>query len=275
MTYATLMVHLQPGRSNGAVLAMTRRLGRRFNAAVIGIAATQPMQMNLAGGSTAIDIYVPDCDAVAVEVHKAEVEFRHAMSTAVPNVQWRSASLVSSLPDYLACEARCADLFLTAVDASSYFDNIRRVSTGDLIMRIGRPVLLVPTSAEHIDLQRVMVGWKDSRETRRAVVDALPFLRTASHVSLVEIRSEDERAASEGRLADVAAWLQRHGIAAECISLPPSTNDAGALYTFAQDRGIDLTVAGAYGHSRLREWVLGGVTRDLLVGGNRCALVSH
>ena len=275
MTYATLMVHLQPGRSNAAVLAMTRRLAKRFNAAVIGIAATQPMQMDVGDGSTAVDIYALNRDEIAGEVHKAEVEFRHAMGPVVPDLQWRSASLLSSLSNYLACEARSADLFVTAVDASNYFDNMRRVSTGDLIMRIGRPVLLVPTSAEHLDLQRVMVGWKDSRETRRAIVDALPFLRTASHVSLVEVRSENESAASEGRLAEVAAWLKRHGIAAECISSPACADDAGALYTFAQDRGIDLTVAGAYGHSRMREWVLGGVTRDLLIGGKRCALVSH
>jgi nucleotide-binding universal stress UspA family protein len=269
------MVHLQPGRSNTAVLAMTRRLAERFRASVIGIAVSQPMQMDLGDGSTAVDIYALDRDEIAGEVHKAEVEFRSALHAAVPNLQWRSASLLSSLSGHLAREARCADLFLTAVDASSYFDNMRRVDTGDLIMQIGRPVLLVPTSIEKIELQRVLVGWKDSREARRAVVDALPLLRTGSHVSLVEIRSEQDPSSSECRLADVAAWLHRHGIAAECLSSPPADDDAGALYTIAQDRGIDLTVAGAYGHSRLREWVLGGVTRDLLVGGNRCALVSH
>ena len=277
MTYATLMVHLRPGQSNTAVLASARQLADRFGAAVIGIAATQPMQMDMGDGTTAVGVYALNRDEIEGEVRALEVEFRKALGAAVPDLRWRSASLLSSLPAYLAREARSADLLLTAIDASSYFDNMRRVDTGDLIMQAGRPVLLVPAATEPRRLERVMVAWKDTRETRRAVVDALPLLRTATQVSLVEIRDgKDGRPECEARLADVVAWLKRHGVAVvECVSSPSSGDDATALFALGQDRGIDLTVAGAYGHSRMREWVLGGVTRDLLVSTDRCSLVSH
>ena len=277
MTYATLMVHLCPGQTNTAVLASARHLADRFSAAVIGIAATQPMQMDMGDGTTAVGVYALNRDEIDGEVRALEVEFRKALGAAVPDLRWRSASLLSSLPAFLAREARSADLLLTAIDASSYFDNMRRVDTGDLILQAGRPVLLVPAATQPCRLERVMVAWKDTRETRRAVVDALPLLRTATHVSLVEIRDgKDGRAESEARLADVVAWLKHHGVAVvECVSSPSSDDDATALFALGQDRGIDLTVAGAYGHSRMREWVLGGVTRDLLVRADRCSLVSH
>lgn len=275
MTYATLMVHLQPGRSNAAVLALTRQLADRFNAAVIGIAAMQPMQLNAGDGLMAGDVYELERNEIEREIGKAEMEFRRVMGPTVVDVGWRSESLMTSLADYMAREARSADLFVTAVDASDLYDNMRRVDTSDLILQAGRPVLLVPVSDEKPKVERILIGWKDTRETRRAVVDALPLLRGAKHVALVEVRTEEERSASDHRLADVAAWLQRHGVMAQCLSSPSTGDDATALFAIGQDQAIDLTVAGAYGHSRLREWVLGGVTRDLLTTGNRCALVSH
>ncbi|MFM9925223.1 universal stress protein [Variovorax sp. H27-G14] len=275
MTYATLMVHLQPGRSNVAVLAWARRLAGSFNAAVVGIAATQPMPMAVGDGLMAADLYELSRDEMTGEVGQAEAEFRSALAPTVTDLSWRSASLMTSLPDYMAREMRSADLLLTGVDASDYFDNMRRVDTTDLIMRAGRPVLLVPALAETPRMDRMMIGWKDTRETRRAVVDALPLLRMAAHVTLAEVRGEATRAEGDSRLADVAVWLARHGVDAECVSSPPGGDDATVLFALGQDRGIDITVAGAYGHSRLREWALGGVTRDLLVSGQRCSLVSH
>ena len=149
------------------------------------------------------------------------------------------------------------------------------MNTGDLVLRSGRPILLVPAAMEGLRLERVMIGWKETRETRRAVVDALPLLQDASHVSLVEVCPSDELGASRVRLAQVAGWLKRHHVVAECLSSPSAADDATSLYAIGVDRGIDLTVAGAYGHSRALEWALGGVTRDLLMSANRCSLVSH
>ena len=80
---------------------------------------------------------------------------------------------------------------------------------------------------------------------------------------------------ARGRLQDVVAWLKGHGIAAKAVAAPTAGNDATHLDAIAREHGAGLLVAGAYGHNRLREWVLGGVTRDLLLRPGRCSLVSH
>ena len=124
-------------------------------------------------------------------------------------------------------------------------------------------------------LEQVVVAWKDTREARRAAFDALPLLKKAAHVTVVEIAAEAELAMARVRVEDVVGWLKRHGVVAEALTLPSLYEDAGRLNAIAEQRGADVIVAGAYGHSRLREFVLGGVTRDLLLRADRCSLVSH
>jgi nucleotide-binding universal stress UspA family protein len=121
----------------------------------------------------------------------------------------------------------------------------------------------------------VLIGWKDTREARRATLDALPILRKAARVTVVEIADEKGSLAGRTHLEDVACWLKSHGISAEQFVSPSSGDDAMRLNSIAQGHGVDLIVAGAYGHSRLREFVLGGVTHDLLLCANRCSFVSH
>jgi nucleotide-binding universal stress UspA family protein len=180
------------------------------------------------------------------------------------------------LAEYLACQARSTDLFIIGVDRNdSMFDTSRHVNIGDLVMQAGRPVLIVPRTAGTFDLARVVIGWKDTSESRRAVVDALPILKKAMHVSVVEIAAEADLAAARVHLDDVVLWLKRHGVIAESVAAPSTGDDASRLNDIARERRADLIVAGAYGHSRLREWALGGVTRDLLLRADRCSLVSH
>ena len=177
--------------------------------------------------------------------------------------------------DFLAREARAADLMLTGVARGDAFDSSRAVNTGELVLRVGRPVLVVPLAARELRLERVLVAWKDTRESRRAIVDALPLLQQARRVTLGTVAEEGDLAITRARLADVGRWLARHGVVAEQVAAPAIGDDADALWVLAQDLGADLIVAGAYGHSRLREWVLGGVTKNLLLSKDRYSLVSH
>ena len=140
---------------------------------------------------------------------------------------------------------------------------------------MGRPVLVVPNAIGHLKLERIVVGWKDSRETRRAIADALPLLKQAAAVSVAEIAVEDAMPEARAHVADVVAWLQGHGIVAQAVASLSTGDDATGLYTIAQDLGADIVAAGAYGHSQLREWVLGGVTRDFLLRSDCCSLLSH
>lgn len=267
MTYATLMVHLELGRANTGLLKIAADLAERFHAAVIGIVARQPLQIIYTDGYLPAELVQQDRAELEAQVAAAEKEFRDALSPRISRLEWRSMLGHGSLPRYLAREARCADLIITCVDQIA--------EIGDLVMQAGRPVLLVPMTADKLDLNHVVVGWKDTGETRRAVSDALPFLLAAAKVTVVEIAVQDDLPAARTHLSDVVAWLARHRVVAEALALTAGGDDATRLDTVTGNLRADLIVAGAYGHSRVREWVLGGVTRDLLLCADRCSLVSH
>jgi nucleotide-binding universal stress UspA family protein len=276
VTYRTLLAHLEPGRSNANLLGVTGDLAQRFDADVIGIAMCQPMQIIYSEGYVPADLIVQDREQRDQELATAEAEFHDVLQARVGRLEWRSAVLPEPLADYLAREARAADLIITGADHNaSVFDHSRDVNVGDVVMHVGRPILVVPAEATAISFDSVLVGWKDSRETRRAIADALPFLQKAAQVVVVEIASEPELVAAQARLDDVVRWLGRHGVAAEAVARRSTGEDAQQLHAVAVERHAGVIVAGAYGHSRVREWVFGGVTRDLLLRAGRCALVSH
>ena len=274
MTYATLMVHMEIGRKNETLLRAASTLAETFGAKVIGIAAYQPMEMYYADGYCG-DIVEQNQQEMATELVAAEAEFRTGMRGSKAAVSWRSTVVYGGMADYLAREARAADLLLTCVESTDLLDSTRTVNTGSLVMQVGRPVLIVPTDASAPSLDHVLVGWKDTRETRRAVVDALPLLRQAGHVTVATVAAHDAVSGARAGLADVAAWLQGHRVSAESVVVPSAGSDAAALRAVADARRADVIVAGAYGHSRAREWAFGGVTKDLLLSKGRYALVSH
>ena len=275
MNYSTLMVHLQLGRSNTGVLQIAADLAERLKAGVIGIAAGQPMLMFYGDGFVSGDVFDQDRKVLDAEMKQAEAEFRAALEHCGGPVEWRSSVVFALLSDYLAREARSADLVITGAASGDLFDSSRSVNTGDLVMQSGRPVLVVPADVSALKLDRVVVGWNDTRECRRAVYDALPVLRLAAQVVVVEINVADEIAPARARVDDVVVWLGKHGVTAEGRASLSSGDDASALVAIAQELGAGVIVAGAYGHSRLREWALGGVTRNLLRGTGVCSLLSH
>ena len=275
MNYSTLMVHLQLGASNTGVLQIAADLAGRLKAGVIGIAACQPMLMFYGDGFVSGDVYDQDRKVLDAEMKHAEAEFRASLEHCGGPVEWRSTVVFASPSDYIAREARSADLVITGTASGDIFDSSRSVNTGDLVMQSGRPVLVVPPAVGGLTLDRVVVGWNDTRECRRAVYDALPLLRLATQVVIVEINVADQIEAARARVDDVVAWLGKHGVAAEGRASLSSGDDASALAAVAQELGAGVVVAGAYGHSRLREWALGGVTRNLLRGTGVCSLLSH
>jgi nucleotide-binding universal stress UspA family protein len=149
------------------------------------------------------------------------------------------------------------------------------MNAGDLIMQAGRPVFAVPNFRDGVKLERAIIAWKDTSETRRAALDALPLLKALASVTVVEIALEDELPAARSHVGDVIGWLKRHGIVADSIASASMGDDSAQLNNIAKTQDADMIVAGAYGHSRVREWALGGVTRDLLHRADRCLLVSH
>ena len=278
MTYATLMVHLELGSSNAGLLRIAADLADRCHASVIGIGVCQPMRdvySNMGDCYISGEVLEFDREEIDREDKVAEAEFRGAMRDRARDVEWRAAVTFNALSGYLAMQARCADLIITGVSSSALENVTRHSDTTNLILQAGRPVLIAPQGGDRLRLERIVIGWKDTREARRAAFDALPLLKWATHVAVVEIAAEPELASARARLADVVGWLDRHGVAASPVAARSNGADAAELNEIVQRQGADLIVAGAYGHNRLREWVLGGVTRDLLLRADRCVLVSH
>jgi nucleotide-binding universal stress UspA family protein len=273
MSYSTIMVQLDLEQSNEARLQAAGELASRFDARLIGIAAGDLQPLYFAEGAAAEELLAKDRAALKGKMEALEQDFRRRFKGLAKPLEWRST--FERPVDFVAREARAADLVLAGAHRGS-IDLLRDVDVGELVLRAGRPVLAVPPEAGYLSGKRVIVAWKDTREARRAVCDALPLLHKAEHVVVVEIVEKSaNRAAAKARVEDVAAWLVRRGIAALSVATKELIGVTSQLDIIAQDEGADVIVAGAYGHTRFTEWVFGGVTRELLTRGKHCALLSH
>ena len=187
---------------------------------------------------------------------------------------------IEELPQFLRAavvrEARCADLFV----ASCPRDGDDRQWTSmieSVLFEGGHGVYLIPPGAPARDaIRKIVVGWVDGREAARAIVEAMPFLRAATEVHVVSVKEFASETAALASLSDIARHLARHGVATS-ISVEPAfeRSIAGALVDLAHRVSADLIVTGAYGHSRLREWLMGGATRELLEKSDIPLLMAH
>ena len=276
MDYRTLLVHLDLNSDNTGLLNVTAELAERFGARVVGIAAAQPIQPLVDEGFVMPDITTYDHAEIKRELSACRQQFEAALKGRARETAWRSAITFGSLAEYIADEARCADLIITPPDLGvALLDNSRRVDIGDLAFRAGRPVLIVPRGIKSLPLQQVFLAWKDGREARRAAADGLPLLKAAGHTTVLEVTSENQAPAAEPHVRDVAAWLGQHDVRATPMAVGTKRLEAGYLHAELLDRKCDLLVAGAYGHNRLGEWIFGGVTQDVLLDPNFCVLLSH
>jgi nucleotide-binding universal stress UspA family protein len=275
VTYRSLMVHLDLEHSNEAALRITAELAGLFKSQVIGVAAGFPNAPVHADGMIAASVLEADHEQMKQAIDRCENRFRATMNPLGHPLQWRSD--VANTADFLATQARAADLLIVGrQESDSVLVPGQSLDIGDAVMRAGRPILLVPPGKTRLAPDRILVAWKDTTEARRAVSAALPLLKRAKHVQIVEIvteGNEEQRAAR--RVTDVAAWLQRHGVTADATAELSAGNAGSHLDLLAAQRSADIVVAGAYGHSRLREWAFGGVTRHLIHRAGTCAFLMH
>ncbi|QAU48333.1 universal stress protein [Bradyrhizobium guangzhouense] len=276
MTYATVMVSLALGQPNDARLQVAGELAERFEAAIVGVAAARfAPPLYFTDGAAAQRLIDQEEASIKRRLADLEVQFRAATKARGGRVEWRSA--MDFPARFVSAQARCADIVVSGGQSPAFSDSFALASPKDLVMQAGRPLLVVPDRIDWLDLRSVLVAWKDTPEARRAVADALPMLRKAKDITIVEISEADEdRAVVAERVSDVAAWLARHGVTATA-RVVEAGNEAAAvqLERIAGDVGAGLIVAGAYGHSRFSELILGGVTEYLVTQSARCVLLSH
>ncbi|MDA9490608.1 universal stress protein [Bradyrhizobium sp. CCBAU 11361] len=277
MTYATVMVSLALDQSNEVRLQVAGELAERFEAAIVGVAAAQfTPPLYFTDGAEAQRLIDEGEASVRRRLAALEAQFRAATRNRGGHAEWRSA--MDFPARFVLAQARCADIVVSGGQSPAFSDAFALASPKDLVMQAGRPLLVVPDGANWLDLRSVLVAWKDTPEARRAVADALPMLRKARDVTIAAIpERDDERSVVMAGATDVAAWLARHGVTATVRISEAVRNEPAAaqLEKVAGDVGAGLIVAGAYGHSRFRELILGGVTQSLVTQSTRCVLLSH
>jgi nucleotide-binding universal stress UspA family protein len=204
-----------------------------------------------------------------------EAAFRECLRRNGIEGEWR---LVEGNPAVtVALHGRYADLTVVG-QPNAYEPQDGDAITVTTVMTSGRPVLAIPFAGDFPTIgERVLVAWNASREAARAVNDALPLLTGAKQVTVLAINPQ-RGIGGHGDVpaADIALHLARHGLRAEAAhTVAKDISDGEALLSYAADIGADLIVAGAYGHSRARELVFGGVTRTLIAEMTAPVLLSH
>ena len=273
MSYRSILSHVRAGADNTGVLSVSAALAKMFDASVIGIAGarlTPPFtEMPVA------DMMQMEREAAEKAIAQAQSEFHDAFRDSDVETGWRTSCDYASVLDFLIHQARAADLVVTSREAGSVLERSDDTQAGPLAMQAGRPVLVVPKDQKDISLHKVLLAWKDSREARRAASDALPLLKKAGEVVVVEVCDPADAKAANDRVTDVATWLKRHAVSARAHVETRQDSDLDGLYRVLKRENCDFVVAGAYGHTRLQEWIFGGVTKDLLLPAGCCVLLSH
>ena len=269
----SFLVHAEPGAASTHRVEVASRLARDHGARLIGLgaAAFEPiLTVDPFFGYAAAEWVTLVQEQIATSLKNAETAFRRDAAGA--DVEWRSVE--DNPARALANAARAADVIVMSPKGKG--GRSRTADPADVVMTSGRPVLMVPDSATHLHGKVVVVAWKDTREARRAVADAMPFLVATEEVIVQAICDEAEVAEATQQVEDVVAALKRHGVKARSsVSTAPSGAVTMELERVAAANQADLIVAGAYGHNRTSEWAFGGVTDDLLHRPECFVLLSH
>jgi len=272
-TYATLLVHVEPGLASSHRVEVAGRLARDLDARLIGLGAEalEPIPVtDPLGGFGAGELVGLLQEQIGKDLAAAEDAFRRDAGGA--DIEWRTAQDYPS--NALIGQARTADLIV--VGPRSGGGDARTADPADVVMSAGRPVLMVPDGRHHLRAQAVVIAWKDTRECRRAVADALPFLQRAEDVIVHTVSKPDAADRSVFEIDDVVTNLKRHGVEARALVTATAPHGAAKeIERVAETNNADLIVCGAYGHTRLREWALGGVTDDLMHRPACFVLMSH
>ena len=277
MAYKTILVHCDVSRGTAGRLRIAADLADRFGGHVIGLYVRRAFQAPaFTDAGPAMDsLYRTYETTVRAEEAMATAAFRDAVGNQGLSSEWRVAD--GYVDEILAAEARVADLVIVG---QAEPDSPPTTTPADLAEGIAMaaecPVLIVPyIGAAKPPGKTVMLCWNDSREAKHVATAALPLLVAADKVIVLIIDPKADRNREEPG-ADVAVWLARHGVKVTVQRDSAADSDVGGvILSRAADHDIDLIVMGIYGHSRLRERVLGGASRTLLASMTAPLLVAH
>jgi nucleotide-binding universal stress UspA family protein len=273
MAINSVMVYVDPAQQAEGQVRVARCVATRFGASIVGVSAFAVEPHFVAEGVIIQEMTEEELKQRKVALAAKDNWFQDVV--ALPRERVESRWKVEYPTVFLTNEARSADVVVIQCKRIRP-DRFHQIDPTEAVFRMGRPTILVPEQVHELRADRIILGWKDTKEARLAVLSSLPFLVRASQVTITEICTSDEQDEARQRVHSVAAYLQKHG--AKCrteVRVHMAESDAHHLIRLAEEDDADLIVAGAYGHSRLGERIFGGMTRGLIEHSPCCLLMSH
>lgn len=263
----TIFAVVPAAESVPAVVAAYRALPLGERSKLVGLHVSPLAVTYGLGGDIALaSLIEAQTAAYKEEQEKAAKAFARACQDAGVDFEWQAEQCLDYLVStHAGSRARAADLVIFPEPAEGTALGRHRLE--ELVLASGRPVLALPTDwVGRVLGKDILVAWDGGREATRAVFDAVPLLANARQVRIVSVQGFLDEPVRQFTPADqIAATLSRHGIRTECHTFRSTRGSVRAeLQAQVLDTGADMVVMGCYGHSRFREMVLGGVSRDML-----------
>ena len=270
MGYRTILVHMNDERRCDRLLEHAIKVAERCEAHLIGLfVAPQPLMMYTEWPGAGLgDVIEEARRAHAAAAERLRTKFNIATQSLPRPAEWRFLqSLMTNVADDVIACGRSVDLIIASQADPDWYLSSDMDVPDRLAIESGRPVLVIPNDAKQtVSGRRITIGWNERREAARAVFDALPFLKTAEAVNVVWVNPVVGGVIS-GDIpgSELCRTLARHGVKCEASWAEAADISAGAeLLRQAKAYGSDLLVMGAYGRSRLSEFILGGASRHIL-----------
>jgi len=265
-----ILLHIHDDDEQGARLAVALDIARQANG---HLSCIQVTPVEAFGGDPYGGLF--GMAALIDTIHDQDKALRLATERrlASAGVAWDWRCFDGNVVETLIDQALLADVVVLSQPSTSRHGRPPAAIVGDVVLYARCPVLMVPQGQQQFDLAGpAVVAWNGSAESAHALRLALPVLTHAAGVHIVEVSDEAARVPA----SEAAQWLSRHGIAADVHDWPAKGRRISvALLHAASELGAAFMVMGAYGHSRLRETVLGGVTRELIASATVPLLMAH
>jgi nucleotide-binding universal stress UspA family protein len=278
MDFKTILVHLDRRARRSERLELAFTLADRHDAHLVGLFALSSLRIPSYVRAEPSDTLIAIQNRQRAEdAREAEAAFRAAMARHHGvKAEWRASN--ADAVGAALLNARYSDLVILGQrERDAEDDGLAPEFVDEIVLSCGRPVLLVPYAGRFPDAgKRVLVAWNASAEASRAIADALPLLARAESVNVIVFETGKAGDHGEEPGADAALYLARHGVKATVSRYGSPDIDIGSqILSRAADMTADLIVMGAYGHSRMRELVLGGATRTILESMTAPVLMSR
>lgn len=253
-------------------------LASQHGADITGIAAREPVSALTLGELVPTDSsWISDLQKRVNEDAKIAVEKFEAQCLKADIDQFDATVVDDTELSAMQSEAFTSDLlvvgqYLEIVESGG----IQPGFVESLIFSSGRPVLVVPAVGEYSPvIEKALVAWSDTRESSIAIHAAIPQLQTAEEVEILTIVPPENRLAEWKGFEKMERYLTRHNVNASFVSVETSQDIGNTILSHAGDIGAELLVMGAYGHTRLKDWVMGGVTKTILGSMTLPVLTAH